>query len=254
MTPKEKNPPPWSRNLALRDRVLSNTQRVRPIVIPELVLNLVTPACALWSATLAQAEAAGLGDPFWAFCWPGGQALARFVLDNPHVVQGRRVLDIGAGSGVCGIAAMLAGAASCTAADTDPMALTAVALNAEANGVPIQTTGADLIGTRGAWDVVLAGDMFYDETITRRVLPWLEGLAQQGITVLAADPDRGFVSANRFIHLATYSVCAEIDTDGTFRVATDVLGLAHRRGWGEKGVHDDQSPLGRAKTLDEVTG
>ena len=228
MTSKEKNPPPCTPTAERRSRIIAHTRVVSPVVTPELALRMVTPSCPLWSASLEAAAAAGLPEPFWAFCWPGGQALARHILDHPNLVRGRRVLDFGAGSGLCAIAAMRAGASACTAADIDPTAQVAIALNAEINGVHLDVTGEDLAGTIGAWDVVLVGDMFYDADISRQVLPWLEDLARNGATVLIGDPDRGFLDQDLIHRVASYRVCAEIDPDGSLRVDAGVYVLPRR--------------------------
>ncbi|MDD9924304.1 MAG: 50S ribosomal protein L11 methyltransferase, partial [Rhodospirillaceae bacterium] len=131
-----------------------------------------------------------IGTPYWAFAWAGGQALARYVLDNPDVVAGKRVLDFGAGSGLVAIAAAKAGAAEIIAADIDPVAAEAMSLNGALNGVDFSITTEDLIDTDGGWDPMLIGDVCYDKEIADRLLPWLRGLAAVGRTVLIGDPGR----------------------------------------------------------------
>ena len=130
-----------------------------PSIVPEIRLHLANEVTPLWRATEATLSERNVPPPYWAFAWPGGQALARHVIDHPAIVRGRRVLDFAAGSGVVAIAAARAGAAGVTAADTDPFAATAIALNAAANGVAIAVETGDLIDRPSAWDVVLAGDV-----------------------------------------------------------------------------------------------
>ena len=132
----------------------------------------------------------GIGTPYWAFAWAGGQALARYLLDAPVTVVGKRVLDFGAGSGLVAIAAVMAGAAKVTAADIDPVAAEAMALNRAINEVAFEIETSDLIGTDGPWDVLLVGDVCYDKEIADRLLPWLRAQTAAGIDVLIGDPGR----------------------------------------------------------------
>jgi predicted nicotinamide N-methyase len=149
--------------------VLQHTVVATPPLCPELRLHLVTETCPLWRATEADLARLGLSEPYWAFCWPGGQALARHLLDHPALVAGARVLDFGAGSGVEAIAALRAGAAHALAADIDPLAGVACRLNARLNDVALEVTDEDLVGSDRGWDVVLVGDMFYERRLAERV-------------------------------------------------------------------------------------
>jgi predicted nicotinamide N-methyase len=174
---------------------------------PEILLHVADEATPLWQKTEEELGALGLPPPFWAFAWAGGQALARYVLDNPDAVKGRRVLDFASGSGLVGIAALLAGADSVDAADIDAFALDAMALNALANGVTgLVPHGADLIGEDHGWDVILAGDICYEQATARRVTDWLARLALRGAAVLIGDPGRAYLPKDRLIALATYDV------------------------------------------------
>jgi predicted nicotinamide N-methyase len=166
-------------------------------LLPEIRLHLITEACSLWRGTEQDIDALGMPLPFWAFCWPGGQALARHVLDHPELVRGKRVLDFGCGGAVEAIASGLAGASHVLASDLDPFALESTRLNAELNGTSLETTADDLVGHPGDWDVVLAGDVFYEATSVGPTLAWLRGLAQNGARVLIGDPDRGFLPSDR---------------------------------------------------------
>lgn len=180
---------------------------LRPVPhAPELVLHVADEATALWEKTEEELGEIGLPPPFWAFAWAGGQALARYVLDNPQIVTGRRVLDFAAGSGLVAIAAARAGAARVEATDIDPFARAAMPLNADANGVAILPRGEDLIDSDEGWDVVLAGDICYERDLAARVIEWLERLAARGATVLVGDPGRAYLPTARLVRLATYEV------------------------------------------------
>jgi predicted nicotinamide N-methyase len=163
---------------------------VRPPFVPEIRLHLADDAIVLRARLEAQA---GPGPtPFWADAWAGGQALARYVLDHPQVVAGRRVLDVASGSGLVAIAAALAGAAEVTANDIDPYALAAVAMNAAANAVTVASDEGDLLdGDGGDADVILAGDALYTPELAGRMLGFLRRAAARGAAVLVGDPGRG---------------------------------------------------------------
>jgi predicted nicotinamide N-methyase len=186
--------------------ILANTALVAPPLVPEIVLHLAHEALPLWEKTEEELARSGLPPPYWAFAWAGGQALARYVLDNPAIVAGRRVLDVASGSGLVAIAAVKAGAAAVRASDLDAFALAAMAENAAANGVALPTTDADLIGADAGWEVVLAGDVFYEKPLADRLLPWLTALARRGADVLVGDPGRSYFPTGPFERLATYAV------------------------------------------------
>ena len=170
---------------------------------PEVRLHQATPSSGL--RRLAEADRNGFGSPYWAYPWAGGVALARYVLDRPETVRGRRVLDLGAGGGVIAIAAALAGAAEVLAADVDRYALAALRLNAEANGVEISAVLADpTLGPPPDVDVVLAGDVFYSPDLAVRVTAFLELCLGAGIEVLIGDPERAFLPLPRLEVLAEY--------------------------------------------------
>ncbi len=186
--------------------ILANTSRMRPPHVPELELHLASEAHDLWLKTEEELQEIGLPPPFWAFAWAGGQGLARYILDRPETVAGRRVLDFACGSGLVGIAAARAGAMEVIAADIDPFAEEAVALNAAANGVSLGFTGENLIGHDEGWDVVLAGDVFYDSAFAAALIPWFSALAARGAAVLAGDPGRSYLPKERLQPLAGYEV------------------------------------------------
>jgi predicted nicotinamide N-methyase len=186
--------------------ILANTAPIRPPHVPEIVLRLADEAHELWLKTEDELEGMGLPPPFWAFAWAGGQGLARYVLDHPATVRGKRVLDFAAGSGLVGIAAAKAGAAEILCADIDPFCRPAVALNAALNGVSLDFTDADLTGTDRGWDVVLAGDVFYDRIMGERLMSWFSALKARGAVVIVGDPGRSYLPKSGLAELARYEV------------------------------------------------
>lgn len=191
---------------------------------PEIRLHVADEATELWHKTEEELGAIGLPPPFWAFAWAGGQALARYLLDHPDTVAGRRVLDFASGSGLVAIAAARAGAAAVEACDIEPFALAAMSLNAAANGVAIGPRCADLVGTDEGWDAVLAGDIFYERDTAERVTGWLCALAGRGAAVLIGDPGRSYLPKARLDKLAEYEVPvtraledAEVKRSGVWR-------------------------------------
>jgi predicted nicotinamide N-methyase len=173
---------------------------------PELSLHVADEATELWQRTEEELGEIGLPPPFWAFAWAGGQALARYILDHPETVRGRRVLDFASGSGLVAIAAMKAGAAEVAACDIDSFAIAAIQMNAEANGVTITPIQDDLIGQDRGWETVLAGDICYERDLATRVTDWLFGLSERGATVLIGDPGRSYLPKDRLERLEIYEV------------------------------------------------
>jgi predicted nicotinamide N-methyase len=157
----------------------------------------------LWRKTEEELSEIGVPPPYWAFAWVGGQALARYLLDNPALVAGKRVLDFGSGSGLVGLAAARAGAAHVLAADIDPFALAAIGLNAAANHLALETTGEDMIGTNKPYDLILVGDMCYERPLAERLMAWL--IASQA-EVLLGDPGRNYFPKAGLTQLASYAV------------------------------------------------
>lgn len=186
--------------------IRANTALIAPPHVPEIRLHLADEAHDLWQRTEEELEAIGLPPPFWAFAWAGGQGLARHVLDNAGLVQGRKVLDFASGSGLVAIAAAKAGAAHVLAADIDAFCAAAVRLNAAANGVAVDFTDNDLVGTPGVWDVILAGDVFYDRAFADRLLPWFAQMRICGCEILVGDPGRAYLPKTGLEGLATYEV------------------------------------------------
>ena len=187
---------------------------------PEISLWLADEVTPIWRLTEEELGEMGLPPPFWAFAWAGGQGLARWLLDNPAEVAGTRVLDLAAGSGLVGIAAIRAGAASALCADIDPFCAAAVALNAEANGVTLAFTDADLLdGAPPDVEVICAGDVFYEQPMAGRVLAWLSRAADRGTRVLVGDPLRTYFPKQGFDLLAEYAVptTRELEDDAVKR-------------------------------------
>ena len=184
----------------------ANTSLMAPPHVPEIALHLADEAHDLWQRTEDELTEIGLPPPFWAFAWAGGQGLARHILDNPSLVEGRRVLDFATGSGLVAIAARKAGAAQVVAADVDPFCETAVRLNAAANRVDVAFDDRDLIGEAVDFDVLLAGDVFYDSAFADRLVPWFSRLAANGTTILVGDPGRSYLPRERLAKLAEYQV------------------------------------------------
>ncbi|MFE5587344.1 class I SAM-dependent methyltransferase [Kitasatospora sp. NPDC056531] len=182
--------------------------------VPEISLHMAEDAIALWETTEKARGEVGLPPPFWAFAWAGGVAVTRYVLDHPEVVAGRTVLDIAAGSGLVGVAAALRGADSVRAAEIDAYAVTAIGLNAEANGVRVEGALVDLVDGDGApADIVLAGDVFYERAMAARFLPFLERAAARGATVIVGDPGRAYLPRERFTAAASYEVPVVADLE-----------------------------------------
>ncbi|WP_437718657.1 50S ribosomal protein L11 methyltransferase [Sorangium sp. So ce448] len=198
-----------------------------PPFVPEVRLHLATEVTPLWHATEAALARAGVPPPYWAFAWAGGQALARYLLDHPETVSGKRVLDLASGGGVVAIAAVLAGAARVSAADIDPFAAAALRLNAALNGVTVDVTTEDLTASAAtpAWDVIVAGDVCYERAMVDRVLPWLRQEAARATAVIVGDPGRAYCPAEAVEELALYQVPTSLDLEGREQRETRVLRL-----------------------------
>jgi predicted nicotinamide N-methyase len=189
-------------------------------LVPEITLHLASEITPIWQATERWLAERDMAPPFWAFAWPGGQALARHVLDHPVRVAGRRVLDFGAGGGIGGIASALAGAASVEAAEIDPLARAAIALNAAANGVSVALADGDIVGADCRWELILCGDVCYEAPMTGRILPWLRRMARQA-EVWVADPGRAYLPREGLSAVASYRVPTTLELeDRTERLVT----------------------------------
>ncbi len=183
-----------------------------PPLVPEIVLHLATEITPIWQATEDWLAARNVAPPFWAFAWPGGQALARHVLDHPASVAGRRVLDFAAGSGIAAIACARAGAAAVDATEIDPLALAVIRLNASANGVSVNADTADVVGAACRWDLILCGDVCYEAPMTARILPWLRRMACSA-QVWVADPGRAYLPRDGLEAFASYRVPTTLELE-----------------------------------------
>lgn len=188
--------------------IRANTRRRTVPLVPEISLHVADEAVPIWRKTEEELDAMGLPPPFWAFAWAGGQALARYILDHPDAVRGRRVLDLAAGSGLVGIAAMKAGASSVTAADIDAFAAAAIAINATDNDVIVGVCTDDLLmtATDDTWDVIVAGDIFYERDTAARAFAFLSHNRDRGARVLIGDPGRAYLPKEKLQQLADYGV------------------------------------------------
>jgi predicted nicotinamide N-methyase len=197
----------------LRAFVLATTELRHPDDVPEVRLHLARDLTALWARTEAELGRPGLEPPFWATAWAGGRALARYLLDSPDSVAGRSVLDLGSGSGLCAIAAALAGG-TVTAADVDDLSLAAIALNAAANGVSVRRVHRDLLAAEPPdVDVIVAGDVWYERTMSARMLAWLRSARRRGSRVLLGDPGRAYLPEEGLRPVARYPVTADLDLE-----------------------------------------
>jgi predicted nicotinamide N-methyase len=187
--------------------VRRNTAITSPPLVPEIQLHLATQVTPIWQATEESLARGAVPPPFWAFAWAGGQALARYLLDNPKTVAGREVLDIGSGSGIVAIAAAMAGASRVVAAEIDHFAAAAIALNAPLNGVTLTVETRDLLDRGPAgWGVALAGDICYEEPMSSRAVTVLRRIAARGRLALLGDPGRAYLPRSGLLERARYEV------------------------------------------------
>ena len=192
-----------------RPEIIRTGTRLRPVpLVPEIRLHQASDPIGLWQRTETAAGRTGLEPPFWAFAWAGGQALARYLLDHPEAVRGRRAIDVASGSGLVAIAAARAGAAAVTAYDIDPLAAAAIGMNADANGVTVTAVCADILDGESppGTDLVLVADAFYQRDLAGQVLRFLERARARGTAVLAADFGRAYLPRDRLTPLASYDV------------------------------------------------
>ena len=161
-----------------------------------------------------------MAPPFWAFAWPGGEAFAHYISTHSELVRGKFVLDFAAGCGIAGLAALRAGAARVEAVDIDPLAIAAMALNAAANGLELETICGDITGQACRWDVILCGDICYEAPMTRHILPWLK-LCSAKIPVIIADPGRRYAPSEGFEVIAKIEVPTSLELeDSNTRLVT----------------------------------
>lgn len=205
--------------------VRANTVVATAGLVPEVRLHLATEITPIWQATEIFLASNNLSPPFWAFAWPGSQALARHILDNPGLVVGRRVLDFAAGGGLAAIACMLAGAATVEAAEIDALAVEAIALNATENGVIVTTTASDVVGAACRWDLILCGDVCYEAPMTGHIMPWLTAMAASA-EVWVADPGRNYLPTSGLEEFANYAVATSLELEDRLVRHTRLLRLS----------------------------
>ena len=196
---------------AARHLIRAFTEPRCPAIVPEIKLQLASEMLELWreSEALVYTKSVASGDtppPYWAFAWPGGQALARYILDHPHEFSGKSLLDFGSGSGLVAIAAAISGAEPVIAAEIDAGAGTAIEMNSLANHVFVEVVDNDIIGADRRWDIICAGDMCYERPLAERLLTWLRRLAAEGASVLVGDPGRSYFPKAGVLKLCTYAV------------------------------------------------
>jgi predicted nicotinamide N-methyase len=200
--------------------VRANTLRSAAPLVPEITLHLATEITPIWQATEDWLHKTGIAPPFWAFAWPGSQALARHVLDQPAIVAGRRVLDFAAGCGLAAIACARAGAARVEACDIDPLAIAAIRLNAASNATAVIALDGDVVGSACHWDFLLCGDVCYEAPMTGQILPWLRKMAATA-EVWIADPGRAYLPREGMAAFATMTVPTTMELeDRTERTVT----------------------------------
>jgi predicted nicotinamide N-methyase len=188
------------------DRFLhAHAHPAAPSICPEILLHLGTGIEATWNRLERHLTPNSATPPYWSVAWVGGQALARYVLDNPQLFRGRSVLDFGSGSGLCAIAAAKVGARA-VAADLDPYAIEAIAINATLNDVRVESLHADVIGTASRWDIVIAGDLWYERHLARRLTAWLREIAREGTQVFLGDCGRAHFPRAFVTELQRYEV------------------------------------------------
>ncbi len=191
--------------------IRENTSILSPPLVPEIKLHLAHEAVPIWQKTEDELGEIGLPPPFWAFAWAGGQALARYILDNPEIVAGKRVIDIASGSGLVGIAAQKAGAASVLAADIDDFSIAAILLNSNLNSVSLSTTAENLLGKSPPdIDVILVGDLFYEKHVAELCLAWLQ---QATSNIFIGDPGRSYLPKDQLTKIASYAVPVSRDLE-----------------------------------------
>lgn len=200
----------------------ASTRLVAVPLVPEIVVYCSDDAYRVWDVTSFGALDAPV--PYWSFPWAGGQALARYLLDHPEVVRDKRVLDLGAGSGLVAIAAAKAGAASAVANDVDVFAAAAQQLNARANDVTLESLLDDILDAdpTGDFDVVLAGDVCYDRELSDRILRFLQRSARGGAAVLLADPGRSYLPRPLLEAVAVFDVPTNLAVESTDQKRTTI--------------------------------
>ena len=206
--------------------IRQNTSVMSPPLVPEIKLHLAHEAVSLWQKTEEELGEMGLAPPFWAFAWAGGQALARYVLDNTGRVENLRVVDLATGSGLVAIAAVRAGSGSIVATDIDEFATTAAEMNAGLNQVSLEIKLEDVLHKLPpSADVILVGDLFYEKTLAARCMAWLRQAQEQGAQIFIGDPGRSYLPKEQLEKLTEYNVPVTRDLEDTEIKKTSVWQL-----------------------------
>jgi len=194
--------------------IRANTVATTASIVPEITLQLATEVTPLWHLTEERLKGGDLPPPFWAFAWPGGQGLARYILDNPGVVRNKRVMDFAAGGGIAAIAAAKAGASLAMADDIDQLAQTSVFINAALNHVDVSIERVMDMGKpfTGA-DIILLGDGCYQQAMSITIMRWLKLCAGKGVRVLIADPGRAYQPKEGITEIMRYEVPTSRDLE-----------------------------------------
>ena len=201
----------------------ANTALAAPPLVPEILLGLAKHLLPLWERT-ENLGGTNPPPPYWAFAWPGGQALARYILDNAEDFCGKTLLDFGAGSGLVAIAAAKTGALA-VAAEIDPFGSAAIEANANANHVTVSCLANDIIGRDEGWDIICFGDMYYERPLAERITPWAGLLVKRGARALMGDPGRSYFPESHVRRLTTYNVPTSRDLEDRDMRETSVYTL-----------------------------
>jgi predicted nicotinamide N-methyase len=197
-----------------KEFIVRHTAVISPPACPEMRLHLASEVTPLWEATEAYLEQNNIPPPYWAFPWVGGQALARHILDHPELVAGKAVLDFASGSGLVGVAAKMAGAASVLATDIDAVALAAIELNAEINNVSIEASTRDVLDSEECpWDLIAAGDVCYEKPMAEKTFAWLRRCSAKGARALMADPGRAYLPKTGLMRLGQMTIPCSADVE-----------------------------------------
>jgi predicted nicotinamide N-methyase len=217
----------WTKALQVMHAfIVENTLPQYPPLVPELNLYLVCEINPLWRATEALLAKQNIPPPFWCFAWPGGQALARYILDNPDTVRGKRVFDFASGSGLVALACKKAGAAHVTANDVDPIAITAIGMNAKLNNLDIEVLHDNRMGKPlPDYDVILAGDFCYEWPMAGYAVEWLRSEVAAGREVLFADPGRPHAPRTGIEEIARYTVPTTTEVEDSTSKSTGLFRL-----------------------------
>jgi predicted nicotinamide N-methyase len=224
--------PPAGQNLQRATAfIIANTRLLSPPLVPEIRLHLAEESLPIWTKTEEELAEQNIPPPYWAFAWAGGQALARYIIDHPECVQGKTVIDIGTGSGLVAIAALMSGASAVLAADIDHFSVVAAELNARANNFVLRTTRNDLLADDRSpeADVLLLGDLFYEARLSASALAMARKMAARGTVVLCGDPQRSYFPQDAFERLAEFSVPVTRELEDNEIKRTSVWRLAPGR-------------------------